>query len=70
MNDKEMLEQLIADCEELFKRQQAYFKEPKDSPYKQSLLINSKAQEKKIKDFCKSYRDEQQKKLEPSLFPE
>ena len=70
MNEKEQLEQLVSDCEELFKRQQAYFKEPKDSPMKQGLLVHSKAQEKKIKEFCKHYREEQQKKLEPSLFPE
>jgi hypothetical protein len=70
MNEKEMLEQLITDCEEMFKRQREYFKEPKDSPQKYGLMMHSKAQEKKIKEFCKKYRDEQQKKLEPSLFPE
>ena len=30
MNEKEMLEQHITDCEEMFKRQREYFKEPKD----------------------------------------
>lgn len=69
MNEKELLEQLVADCEELFKRQREYFKEPKDSPQKYGLLMHSKAQEKKVRDFIKNYRDEQRRKLEPSLFP-
>lgn len=68
MNEKELLEQLVADCEELFKRQREYFKEPKDSPNKYGLLMHSKAQEKKVRDFIQNYRAEQQRKLEPSLF--
>lgn len=68
MNEKELLEQLMADVEEMFQRQRAYFKEPKDSPGKYGLLMQSKVQEKKVKDFIKNYRDEQRRKLEPSLF--
>lgn len=70
MNEQEKLEQFVSEVETMLECQRKYFKEPKDSPQKYGILMQSKAQEKKVREMIKSYRDEQQRKLEPSLFPE
>lgn len=68
MNEKELLEQLVADVEDMLARQKAYFSEPKESPLKYQKLMESKVQEKKVREFVQRYRDEQKRKMEPSLF--
>lgn len=70
MNPEELLEQFVSEMEKMLECQRRYFKEPKDSPQKYSILMQSKVQEKKVREMIKNYRDAQQKKLEPSLFPE
>jgi hypothetical protein len=70
MNEKEFLEHFVSETEKMLEWQRNYFKEPKGSPQKYAILLQSKAKEKKVRELIKSYRDEQQKKLEPSLFPE
>ena len=70
MNEKELLEQFVSEVETMLQAQRNYFREPKDSPQKYSILMQSKAQEKKVREMIKGYRDEQQRKLEPSLFPD
>ena len=69
MNEKELLEQFVSETEKMLECQKRYFKEPKDSPQKYPILLQSKAQEKKVREMILSYRDEQKKKLESSLFP-
>lgn len=70
MSIEELLEQFVSETEKMLECQKRYFKEPKDSPQKYPILMQSKVKEKKVREMIKSYRDEQQKKLEPSLFPE
>lgn len=70
MNEKEQLEQFVSEVDTMLNLQQKYFRTPKDSPDKFGILKASKAQEGKVRQMIKNYRDEQQKKLEPSLFPE
>ncbi len=70
MSTEEKLEQFVTEVETMLERQKTYYKEPKDSPQKYPLLMQSKAQEKKVREMVKSYRDEQQRKLEPLLFPD
>jgi t-SNARE complex subunit (syntaxin) len=70
MNEKEQLEQFVSEVETMLDCQKKYFKEPKESPQKYIILAQSRAQEKKVREMIKNYRDEQQKKLEPSLFPD
>lgn len=70
MNDKELLEQFVSEVEAMLQAQRKYFSEPKDSPQKYVILSQSKAQEKKVREMIKNYRDDQQRKLEPSLFPD
>ena len=48
--------------------QRKYFGIPKDSPDKYPALMESKAQEKKVRQMIKDYYEEQKRKLEPSLF--
>lgn len=69
MNEKELLEQFVSETEKMLECQKRYFKEPKDSPQKYQILMQSKTQEKKVREMIKSYRDEQMNKIHPSLFP-
>lgn len=70
MNEKELLEQFVSEVETMLQAQRKYYSEPKDSPMKYVILAQSKAQEKKVRKMVDDYRDEQRRRLEPSLFPE
>ena len=70
MNENELLEQFVSETEKMLECQKRYFKEPKDSPQKYQILMQSKVQEKKVREMIKSHRDEQMNKMHPSLFPE
>ena len=68
MNEKEQLEQFVSEVDKMLNIQKKYYSTPKDAPEKFGILKASKAQESKVRQMIKDYRDEQQKKLEPSLF--
>ncbi len=71
MSTEELLEQFVTEVETMLERQKKYFNEPKDSPQKFTLLLpQSKAQEKKVREMIKNYRDAQSEKVYPSLFPD
>lgn len=68
MNEKELLGQLVAETDKMLSLQRKYFGIPKDSADKYPALMESKAQEKKVRQMIKDYYEEQKRKLEPSLF--
>ena len=68
MSTEEKLEQFVSEVDTMLNLQQKYFRTPKDAPEKFGILKASKAQEGKVRQMIKDHRDEQQRKLEPSLF--
>lgn len=65
-----MLEQFVSEVETMLQLQRKYFSIPRDAPGKYLVLNESKEQEGKVRKVVKDYREEQRRKMEPSLFPQ